>query len=126
MAYLVRRVAVSVAGAVGECGPRSLDEVVQRLQTQGDWLQAMELSWFAASLRPGQALIEPVLEALIQALHTPPWMAAIQGGAETLLHAAGDKVPPEAFVMIIERLGLTLPGIEAVIQEPFAKGMLSA
>ena len=82
------------------------------LQTQRDWAQAMELSWFAASLRPGRVLVDEVLEAVIPALHAAPWTAAIADGAKALLRAGDDPVPPEVFAAIARRFGLALPAVE--------------
>ena len=111
---LARKIAVSIAGVVGERGPRPMQEIMWGLQIQRDWVQAMELSWFAASLRPGQVLVETVLDAVVPALHTAPWTAAIEDGAKALLRAGGDPVPPEVFAAIARRSGLALPVVETL------------
>ena len=97
-----------------ERGPRPVQESMWGLQTQRDWAQAKELSWFAASLRPGQVLVDEVLEAVIPALHAEPWTTAIEKGADVLLRAGSDRVLPEVFAAIAHHFGLALPVVEAV------------
>ncbi len=111
---LARKIAVSVAGVVGERGARPMEEITRELYIQRDWAQAMELSWFAASLLPGQVLVEKVLDAVIPALHTAPWTAAIEEGAKALLRVGGDRVPPEVFAAIARRFGLALPAVNTL------------
>lgn len=116
---LARKIAVSVAGVVGERGARPMGEIMRELYIQRDWAQAMELSWFAASLRPGQVLVETVLEAVVPALHTAPWTAAIEEGAQALLRAGSGPVPPDVFAAIARRSGLALPAVETLAAVPF-------
>ena len=111
---LARKIAVFVAGVVGERGPRPMKEIMWGLQTQRDWAQAKELSWFAASLQPGQVLVETVLEAVVPALHTGLWTAAIEEGAQALLRAGSGPVPPDVFAAIARRFGLALPAVETL------------
>lgn len=111
---LIRRTAVNVAGVAGARGKRSLQDVLRELTRQNDWVQATELSWVGASLHPDQVLVWNVLVAVISELHTAPWTSAIAAAAETLLHAAGDSVSPEAFAAIARRFGLALPAVETL------------
>ena len=116
---LARKIAVSVAGVVGERGARPKEKIMRELYVQRDWAQATELSWFAASLRPGRVLVETVLNAVIPALHTAPWMAAIEDGAKALLRAGSDPVPRNVFAAIARRFGLALPAVETLAAVPF-------
>ena len=116
---LVRKIAVNVAGVVGERGARPKEEIMRGLHIQRDWTQATELSWFAASLLPGQVLVETVLDAVIPALHTAPWTAAIEDGAKALLRAGSDPVPPDVFAAIARRFGLALPTVKTLAAVPF-------
>jgi len=111
---LVRRAAVNVAGVAGARGKRPLEAVLRELTYQNDWVQAAELSWVGASLHPDRELVWNVLEAVVSALHTAPWTAAIAAAAKALLRAGGDPVPPEEFAAIARRFGLTLPAVETL------------
>ena len=111
---LARKIAVNVAGTVGERGARPKEEIMRELYAQRDWAQAMELSWIAASLLPGQVLVEQVLDAVVPALHTAPWTAAIEEGAQALLRAGSDPVPPAVFASIARRFSLALPAVETL------------
>ncbi len=125
---LARKIAVNVAGVVGERGARSKEEIMDQLYTQRDWAQAAELSWFATALRPGQVLVEMVLDAVIPALHTAPWTAAIEDGAQALLHARNDPVLPDVFASIARRFGLALPAVEtfaAALPSPPAREIVT-
>ena len=111
---LARKVAVNVAGVVGARGTRSVDAILHELQGQNDWVQARELSWIGASLRPDRVLWQDVLEAVAPALHTAPWKSAIVTASKAILHAAGDPVQPEVFAAIARRFGLALPAVETL------------
>ena len=111
---LARKVAVSVAGVAGARGNRPITDVLRELEHQYDWVQAKELSWIGASVRPDRVLLQDVLETVVFTLHTPSWTAAIATAAKVLLQAAGDPVPPETFATIARRFDLALPGVEAL------------
>ena len=125
---LARKIAVSVAGTVGERGARPKQEIMRELRVQRDWTQATELSWFAASLRPGHVLVEQVLDAVVPALHSAPWTAAIEEGAQALLRAGSDPVPPGVFASIARRSGLALPAVDtlaATLSSPPAREIVT-
>ena len=115
---LARSIAVSLAGIVGERGARPKEEIMRDLYVEEDWIQAKELSWFAASLRLGQVLFETVLDALIPALHAAPWIDVVREGATVLLQGGSNPVPADVFAAIARRFYLALP-------EPAAIGELA-
>lgn len=111
---VVRRVAVNIAGVVGERHGRSMGEIVRRLETQQDWAAAGAMSWIVDAAYPDRGLLRNLLEAVAPTLQTAPWQSAIAEAAKVLLRAVGDPVAPEAFAAIARRFGLALPAVEAL------------